>query len=251
MKKRIKRIIKKVLEPIIQIECTVLSFLTSKVFEQLKWVQWKLEPQPEHFDHRIDLYYQWISTRNPLWIERGVFGRLSLQNGKTLELACGDGFNARNFYSTKSQSVIACDFDPKAIQTAISNNLSENIQFVLADIRTDMPAGCFDNIIWDAAIEHFTIEESKDILIGIKKRLKPNGILCGYTMVQRVDQKKSLSHHEYEFKNKEDLHKFISLFFKYVHIFETEYPERHNLYFFASDDIGKIPFSESWPHRVY
>jgi hypothetical protein len=40
-------------------------------------VQWTVPPSPEHFDHRIDLLYQWLQTRNPLWLERGAFGSSS------------------------------------------------------------------------------------------------------------------------------------------------------------------------------
>jgi hypothetical protein len=39
-----------------------------------------------------------------------------------------------------------------------------------------MPEGIFDNVIWDAAIEHFTEEEIDGIMKNIKARLKPNGI---------------------------------------------------------------------------
>jgi hypothetical protein len=59
------------------------------------------------------------------------------------------------------------------------------------------------------------------------------GILGGYTIVERPNGK-SLSHHEYEFKSKEDLARFFTPHFKHVTVFETIYPERHNLYFWAS-----------------
>lgn len=61
--------------------------------------------------------------------------------------------------------MVACDFDPKAIWTENRKNKAPNIDFVLADIRTDMPQGTFDNIVWDAAIEHFTEEELLIFLI--------------------------------------------------------------------------------------
>ena len=37
-----------------------------------------------------------------------------------------------------------------------------NIEFILGDIRNDIPEGPFDNVIWDAAIEHFTEEEIRN-----------------------------------------------------------------------------------------
>lgn len=216
----------------------------SSAHRRLMAIQWSLSPQPEFFDHHIDLFYQWLATRNSLWLERGVFGNLVLNGGRVLELACGDGFNARNFYSLRSESVIACDFDPKAIKSAKSRNKAHNIEYLLADIRTEMPEGKFENVIWDAAIEHFTPDEIVKILDSIKSRLTDDGILSGYTIVEKADRTKSLSHHEYEFKSKEDLLRFFSPHFRNVTVFETEYPGRHNLYFWASD--GVLPFDVSW-----
>lgn len=231
------------MESIIDIECALAKHWVSSAHRQLMSVQWGLPPQPEFFDHHIDLFYQWLKSRNSLWLERGVFGSLALKGGGVLELACGDGFNAKFFYSLRSSHIIACDFDPKAIRTAMKKNYAPNIEFVLADIRTNMPEGKFENIIWDAAIEHFTPIEIAHILDGIKTRLQENGILSGYTIVERSGGK-SLSHHEYEFKNKEDLLNFLSPHFNNVTVFETIYPTRHNVYFWASD--GVLPFNSDW-----
>lgn len=249
-KKTLRKIMipfKPVLETIIEMECAVARYWVSGAHHQLMSVQWGIPPQPEHFDHHIDLFYQWLKSRNSLWLERGVIGSLSLKGGRVLELACGDGFNAKNFYSLRSSHVIACDFDPKAIMTAIMKNSAPNIEFILADIRTDMPEGKFENIIWDAAIEHFTPVEITQILDGIKTRLHENGILSGYTIVERTDGK-SLSLHEYEFKDKEDLLNFLSPHFNNVTVFETIYPSRNNLYFWASD--GMLPFNNDWSNMI-
>ncbi len=234
---------KPLFESIIEIECAVAQRWVSGAHRHLLKVQWGLPPQPENFDHHIDLYYLWLESRNSLWLERGVFGSLTLRGGAVLELACGDGFNAKNFYSLRSSHVIACDFDPKAIRTAKKKNHAPNLEFILADIRTDMPEGKFENIVWDAAIEYFTPVEIAKILDDIKSRLQKNGILSGYTIVERSEGK-SLSHHEYEFKNKEDLMSFLSPHFDNVTVFETVYPSRHNLYFWASD--GVLPFNYDW-----
>ena len=119
---------------------------------------------------------------------------------------------------------------------------------MLADIRTDMSQGKFENIVWDAAIEHFTEEEIGKILKDIKDRLTEDGILSGYTIVEKQDGTKSLDEHEYEFKNKEDLMRFFTPHFNNVTVFETLYPSRHNLYFWASS--GHLPFSREWPYAI-
>lgn len=239
---------KPILEQVLQSEIWIASRWVSSAHRRLMAVQWGFPPQPEHFDHHIDLFYQWLASRNSLWLERGVFGSLALQGGDVLELACGDGFNAKNFYSLRSRRVIACDFDPKAIHTARRKNSAPNVEFVLADIRRTMPEGKFENIVWDAAIEHFTPDEIQKILKDIKSRLTSKGILSGYTIVEKSDGTKSFSHHEYEFKRKEDLLRFFTSDFKNVTVFETIYPSRHNLYFWASD--GPLPFRSDWPNVI-
>ena len=238
--------LKPVCESVAEGECAIASAWAKSAHKRLMAVQWGMPPPPENFDHQIDQFYWWAVSRNPQWVERGVYGALALKGGNLLELCCGDGFNARNFYSLKSKEVVACDFDRKIIRVAKRKNAAPNVSFHVADIRTQMPDGRYDNIVWDAAIEHFTETEIEDIMRNIKKRLAPDGILSGHTVVERADGQKQLSHHEYEFKNKEDLLRFFTPFFANVIVFETEYPGRHNLYFWASDSA--IPFGHGWTH---
>lgn len=237
---------KPLLECAVEWEARLAARWAAAAFRRMREVQWRLPPQPEHFDHRIDLYYQWLHSRNSLWLERGVFSSLAVKTGgRVLELACGDGFAARNFFSLRAREVIACDFDSRAIATARRTNSAPNVAYVLADIRTAMPAGVFDNVIWDAAIEHFTPTEIHELLRDIGRRLDATGILSGYTIVERQDRTKSLSHHEYEFRDNQDLARFLRPYFRNVTVFETIYPDRHNLYFWASQ--AALPFTPSWP----
>ena len=240
-----KGILKRVAETLFGIECRIVKAWASSAHKRLLYAQWMMAPSPEWFDHNIDLFYQWSKTNNGLWVERGVFGGLALKGGNLLELSCGDGFNSKHFYAHRSKSVVACDFDPTAIHTAKTKNQSANIKFVLADIRTQMPEGQYENIVWDAAIEHFTPDEIASIMSNIKKRLTSNGVLSGYTVVERADGVID-EHHEREFKDMADLKQFLTPHFKNVKVFETIYPSRHNLYFWASDDV--IPFDGNWAH---
>jgi len=238
------------LEFVIQLECVLSRAWVSSAHKRLLIVQWHLFENSEHFDHHIDLYYQWLTSKNPLWLERDIFGGLTFKGGKVLELACGDGFNATKFYSHRSKSDIACDFDPKAIADANNKNMIDNVKFLKADIRSHMPGekGEFENIVWDAAIEHFTESEIDKILNDIKARLTTTGVLSGYTIVERDDGVKHLHEHEYEFKNKEGLLRFFTPYFINVRVFETLYPSRHNLYFWASDSI--LQFDDEWPSML-
>jgi 2-polyprenyl-3-methyl-5-hydroxy-6-metoxy-1,4-benzoquinol methylase len=197
-------------------------------------------------------HWKWYRTRNPMSWERGIFSMLTMNHGcRVLDLCCGGGFFAHHFFSSKAASVISVDFDPIAIAHARKNFRAPNVEYRCADIRTAMPDGKFENVVWDAAIEHFTQEETAGILVNIKKRLTPGGTMSGYTLVEKATGK-SLIHHEYEFKSKEELARILSRFFANVMVFENVsrdfLEERNNLYFFASD--GMLPFDPNWPDMI-
>ena len=63
--------LKPILEPIAQMECILARKWVASAHKRLLFVQWSLPPGPEHFDHSIDLFYQWVQSRNPLWLEEG------------------------------------------------------------------------------------------------------------------------------------------------------------------------------------
>jgi SAM-dependent methyltransferase len=216
-----------------------LNFLVRKVsgfthFAQFA-VQWGFHPRPEWFDHFLDQHWQFSAKNNGLWVERGVFSRMLLKpKSKMLEICCGDGFNTRHFYSSAASSIIALDFDRDAIPHAKRYNAAPNITYLLSDIRDGLPDGRFDNIVWDAAIEHFTETEIGNLMMQIVSRLTPDGILSGYTIVEAADGRKGNALHEYEFKDTADLRRFLTPHFRFVRVWETIHPTRHNLYFAAS-----------------
>jgi SAM-dependent methyltransferase len=208
-------------------------------------VEWGVD-HPEFFEHHLDQYYSWRRTRNSLPWERGVYSTFALQSTTVggikptvLELCCGDGFMSYYFYSLLSDSVTAIDFDKDAIAVARRTNQADNVTFLLGDIRSDIPEGQFDNIIWDAAIEHFTEAETQALMGTIASRLKPDGIVSGYTLVEAEDGHKHLHQHEYEFHDKSDLARFLTPYFSTVQVWETTFPNRTNLYFYATN--GKLP----------
>lgn len=209
-------------------------------------VEWGVD-NPEYFDHQLDVHYQWTKTGNSLPMERGVHSSLALRGGgNTLDLACGDGFFTNYFYALKSKSVVGIDFDKSAIRMANSNKILDNVNFVLGDIRSDIPDGPFDNVVWDAAIEHFTEAEIKSLVARIKAVMLPSAVLSGYTVTEAEHGHKHLHQHEYEFHDKEDLARFLRPHFKNVHVYETTFPTRTNLYFYASDEALPI----DWPMHL-
>lgn len=208
-------------------------------------VEWGVD-NPEFFEHHIDQYYSWRNTRISLPWERGVYSSFALQATTTptskptvLDLCCGDGFNDYYFYSLLAESVTAIDFDPDAIKVARRTNQAPNVKYVIGDIRSDIPEGQFDNIVWDAAIEHFTEAETTALMGTIASRLKPTGILSGYTIIEAEGGHKHLHQHEYEFHSKEDLARFLTPWFETVQVWTTTFPTRTNLYFYATNH--KLP----------
>ena len=226
-----------------------ISRVIAKVSHRFQYyVEWGID-NPEYFDHYLDQYDMWSSTRNSLSFERGVYSNLALQatsksldeKPKVLELCCADGYMTYHFYSLKSTTIKAIDFDPLAIKRAKRLHKAKNIEYILGDIRKDIPNEKFENIIWDAAIEHFTESEIKDLMSQIKSRLTKDGILSGYTIKEDHDADAfHLHQHEYEFHNMDDLARFFKPHFKNIQVIETEFPNRTNFYFFASDGI--LPF---------
>lgn len=208
-------------------------------------LDWGIRPVPGWFDHHLDLQYLWHKTRTPLSWERGIFNLLAIREGaKLLELCCGDGFNAYYFYSIRAGSVFAVDLDAEAIRSANRYYVAPNLRYEIADIRTQMPDELFDNIVWDASLEYFNEEEIERLMRSIKARLGSNGVLSGYSIIQNYCH----DEHKYIFKSKSDLLNFLQPYFKNVKIFETQYPSRHNLYFYASE--GGLPFDDEWPFQL-
>ena len=147
-------------------------------------VEWAVD-NPEYFDHNIDMYSSWYKTRESFPIERGVFSSFAMTpNSRVLDLCCGDGFNSYHFYSLRAKHVTAIDFDREAIRWAKRNYKAPNLTFSIGDIRTDIPDGLFDNIVWDAAVEHFTETEITALMSRIKSVLTPSGTLSGYTIIE-------------------------------------------------------------------
>jgi SAM-dependent methyltransferase len=213
-------------------------------------IEWGVRPNPEWYDHWLDQYWAWKVTGEAFPVERGIFSLLAIkEGGHVLELCCGDGFNAHHFYGARVSKIYSMDLDPEAIRSAKSNFHNPKVTYAVGDIRKDIPKDKVDNVIWDAAIEHFTEEEIASIMATIKGILKTDGILSGYTIVERDDGRLSHHDHEYEFHSKEDLARVLRKFFKKVRIFETRYPSRHNLYFYAAD-AAVLPFDQEWPMQI-
>jgi SAM-dependent methyltransferase len=193
----------------------------------------------DFFCHKIDLYWGWKAKRNPLWLERGIFSLYPMKPGAdVLELCCGDGFNTCMFYSGRAGSIVAVDFDRQAITYAKKNFPAPNIDFQCADIRLPLPRKDYGNVVWDASMEYFSPAEIGGILVQVQALLNSKqGILSGYCHTEQPNE--AIQHVKFAPRSKDDLRKLLSAHFSNVRVFETIYPERNNLYFWASE--GELP----------
>lgn len=220
-----------------------ISYITHKCQMDMEW---RVAPVPEWYDTFLGQHYFWREGRVAWMWDRGVYNVLGMKYGaRVLELCCGGGFFTYHFYSGRASEIVAVDLDARAIAHACRHNSAGNIRYEIADIRRSLPSGCYDHVVWDGAIEHFTEGEISDIVTRVKEKLAPSGIMSGYTVQEREE---GLQHpdHEHEFKSKSDLGQLLLRFFRNVLVFEMIYPERHNLHFIASDST--LPFDVNWQH---
>lgn len=204
---------------------------------------------PEWYDTFMGQHYRWPVDRVSWIWDRGVFSAFAMKpDARVLDICCGGGFFTYHFYSGRAAGIIGVDFDPRAIANARRYCQAPNIRYEVVDVRTDLPAGPFDHVVWDGAIEHFTPGEIDAILSTVRDRMSPGAMLTGYTIQKRPDRGLHHPLHEYEFSSKADLARFFTPHFRNVLVFETIYPERHNLHFIGSD--GVLPFDANWPHSL-
>lgn len=205
-------------------------------------VEFGVDPNPDWFDHHIDQHYKWTATQNPHAWERGIYNLLAMRpRARVLELCSGDGFNAHHFYAAGADSIVGLDFDAGAVAHANRRYGSDRISFVHGDIREVMPAGPFDNIVWDAALCQFDRRELAALMLKVRSRLAAGGIFSGHVGYE-IGQTQPTFH---TFDSLESIADVLSGAFSNIRVFKTSYDRRLNLYFYASE--GVVPFDPEWP----
>ncbi|HYM56175.1 MAG TPA: class I SAM-dependent methyltransferase [Solirubrobacteraceae bacterium] len=205
-----------------------------------------LRPSAEWFDHEIDVHWQWVARQRSMFLERGVLNTLAIRPGaEILEICCGDGFNAHRFYAGRGARVLAVDHNRAALRHARRFHARANLEYRRCDILQDIPEGPFDNVVWDAAIHHFTAPQVAVILSSVHRSLAPDGVLSGYTVIEPDD---SYSYTHLRFTDPQPLADLLAGEFAHVTVLETPDALRRNLHFFASDAREALPF-EPGVHR--
>lgn len=239
---KIISVVKKVLSFFIRGLCLFFSKITEKLYQLLFFVEWKMPGEnPLSFDHNIDLYFQWKKKGTIGWMERGIFSRYAINmfaEPVILELGCGDGFNSRYFYSNDKSKMVACDICEKTIKMVKRKYKRDNIEFIKADFAADMPCKevALTNVIWDASINFFDVNQIESLLDQISTMLSANkGILSGVAVSGQSGDAK-WEHYKHLFCDGKELEHILKKHFINVLVYGSE----AQLYFYASN--GKIPF---------
>jgi 2-polyprenyl-3-methyl-5-hydroxy-6-metoxy-1,4-benzoquinol methylase len=194
-------------------------------------VEGLLQSSSEWFDHELDVHWQWPRLGKGGFLERGVLTALTIRPGGTvLDLCCGDGFYARHFFARRAARVLAVDSNRAALEHARRFNAAPNVSYQYCDVTIDIPPGPFDTVAWNAAIEHFTREESHAILLRVSAALAPGGSLCGHAV---ADPQSTYRYARQTFTGAEELAGLLGTVFPHVLVRTTCEPDRVNLYFFA------------------
>jgi 2-polyprenyl-3-methyl-5-hydroxy-6-metoxy-1,4-benzoquinol methylase len=209
----------------------------------LQWrVEWSWPPSPEWFDHHLGVHYAAEVQAQTISDERGVYANLAVPaGGHILDLCCGDGWYAKHFFARKAAAVTAVDYDPDAIAYARRVNRHPAVIFEVQDVRSSLPDGPFDGVVWSGAIEHFSEAETVEILQALQARMRPGALLAGDTVLA-ADQGVHLVHHLREYTSERDLVEVLSRVFAHACAWRSDHPARTELYFFASDDRAALPF---------
>jgi SAM-dependent methyltransferase len=197
--------------------------------------RWRLHETPEWFDHRADLF-RFSEERRPYFLERGVYAReLLRRGGRVLDLCCGDGFYPFHFYAETAGHIDACDWDPTALAHAQRWHAHPRISYSRRDIiRDSFPGADYQLVVWDGAIEHFSLEDISLVLQKVRDVLGDDGVLCGYTILNEGP----MVHpdHSHEFGSAQELAATLQSCYPAVATLETEYEDRRNIYFRAALD---------------
>lgn len=98
----------------------------------------------------------------------------SFRPGRAVDLACGDGRNAR-YLAESGWEVDAVDFSPVAIELADGADDTDDIRYTVADVRAWQPARPADLIV--ISYLHLPIDELVAVITTAATWLRPGGHL--------------------------------------------------------------------------
>jgi len=142
------------------------QFATPKI-ELGPWTSYSLLEDPKHMAFVLARYK--------------FVAKMLKQNGRTLEVGCGDGFGAP-IVRQHSSEYVGIDVDQRLItdNTSRLSSIIPNLEFILQDITEENDLGKFDTVFNVDVLEHLDADKEKSFLEGSIDCLKKDGIyICG------------------------------------------------------------------------
>jgi len=172
-----------------KVRASLLNYLLNHYYRSKMRREWRFNKFPPHFEDNLSALKLWPITKNPDFLNRGLFNREVMNKESTvLNIGCGDGLYDSLFYSSVAKSIDAIDIDKSAIKFAIKNNSSENITYYELDcINKEFPKKSYDVVVLDGAIGHFNENDINIILSKIKNVIGNNGIFVGSEELSTLD----------------------------------------------------------------
>ncbi len=211
----------------------------ARYYSRKQAIEWYGRQAPLWYDHRTDLH-TWNRSRNPQWVERGVYAREVMPRGcSVLDLCCADGFYAHHFYSVVAGHIDAVDFNRQCIRRAQAAHADSVIEYHCMDALSEsFPRTAYDVVTWDASIQYFDLAQIHILCAKIAAALGKEGILSGSAKV--ADHASERLGERCYFNSADELRSLLREHFPHVAILETAYPERTNLYFRCSFSAQRL-----------
>jgi ubiquinone/menaquinone biosynthesis C-methylase UbiE len=257
--------------PILEFIAVRFLKMTTFFYSILMGMDWGKIPRTEWMDHDQDTFFQFNSSGNFFHFERGLIPRMLVskiffkkkdfesllieKNINILDLCSGDSYISQKFFFDCSNKVVSIDLDRAALQRGRARLkrekfLNQNHSFLQCDIeKQDLQNFLkknnidynFDLVLFNAAIEHFKLEQLDYIFDSAKKVMKSKGIFFTYTIVEDENKQNYLpEHHEMFFKGSKNLSKVVGKYFANTKTYENLVNKRHNIYCVASNHFKDL-----------
>ncbi len=163
--------------------------------------------------------------------ERGTFANRYIEPGAVvLDVACGDGSLAGDYYSREASHVDAFDYDERAIRHAKKKHGRSNINFFAADATAvDLRPEHYNVITFFAVLEHLSSGEGLDLLQKLSRSLKVDGVLIGSTLLKSETENNGV--HRNRFSSVQSLKNLLSPHFDHLDLWSSRWPGRLDCYF--------------------
>jgi 2-polyprenyl-3-methyl-5-hydroxy-6-metoxy-1,4-benzoquinol methylase len=148
-----------------------------RLFKLQDLLQWVINERAmaygegEHPKHRLLRYHDFFVERIPA-------------GSRVLDIGCGHGLVSRSIATRVPESrVIGVELNPNNYRIACAGNILDNLSFILADARTDLPVGRFEVIVLSNVLEH--VQERVSFLQDIISQANPSKVLIRVPLFER------------------------------------------------------------------